>query len=191
MWCVNVRGRSWLPYLWCLWKRVQGSRRDQDIFRGMRLSISGSAAVFGSALDGIVKILEIFGVGWLENSSKVLVFSKLKGITTKAKNPSLLVETTTIEKQGAGLHNRTISRNVSCNFWIDREFTGAQNQWGAMVRVDRECDAYVWVRGRWCGVEEAGGGGREEDCSRRLLRPLVGLRRELVSRCSDSWLFRP
>ena len=39
---------------------------------------------------------------------------------------------------------------------------------GAMVRVDRKCEAYVWVRGRWCGVEEAGERGGEGDGSQRL-----------------------
>ena len=52
---------------------------------------------------------------------------------------------------------------------------------GAMVRVDRKCEVYVWVRGRWCGVEEAGERGGEGDGSWRLLRPLVGVGRELVS----------
>ena len=81
-------------------------------------------------------------------------------------------------------------------FLIDREFILAQT-WkgrlamrgrGAMVRVDRMCEAYVWACGRWCGVEVAGERGREGDGHWRLLRHLVEVGRESVSRWSNGML---
>ena len=72
-------------------------------------------------------------------------------------------------------------------FLIDREFINGYEV-GTMVRIDRKCEAYLWVCGRWCGVEEAGEEGGEGDGSWRLLQPLVGVGLELVFRWSDGWL---
>ena len=65
---------------------------------------------------GLWNLSKTSGSGSPENSPKVLVFSKLKGLTTKTMNPTrfsarlgsrpILVEASTIEKQGAGLPDR-------------------------------------------------------------------------------------